>query len=318
MAFVEHFLRAAATRLWYVLKMSSSLRFEWPTIALLLGCYLGWSLAVFALPVSLGVPLAAVAISLQASLQHEVIHGHPTRMRALDEALVWPALGVLIPYSRFRDTHLAHHQDSCLTDPYEDPESKYLANDVWAGLHDWQQRLLLANNTLLGRVILGPLIGQIAFMRTDWALFQGGDRHLARDWMWHCVSVACVLVVVAWAGMPIWAYLLAAYFGQGIIKIRTFLEHQAHDRASNRTVIVEDRGPLAFLFLNNNLHAVHHRHPNVPWYQLPQVFARNKQRYLRCNGGYAYESYAEVIRAYLLRRKDPVAHPLWQRDDDMR
>ena len=44
----------------------------------------------------------------------------------LNAALVFPALSFTIPYMRFRDTHLAHHVDSRLTDPYDDPESCYL------------------------------------------------------------------------------------------------------------------------------------------------------------------------------------------------
>ena len=94
-------------------------------------------------------------------------------------------------------------------------------------------------------------------------------------------------------------------------RIRTFLEHQAHERAAARSVIIEDRGPLALLFLNNNYHAVHHANPRLAWYRLPAEFARRREEWLRRNGGYAYRSYGEVFRRYLFRRKDPVAHPIW-------
>ena len=72
--------------------------------------------------------------------------------------------------------------------------------------------------------------------------------------------------------MPFWAYALAVYVALSILKIRTFLEHRAHADPAARTVIVEDRGPLALLFLNNNLHVVHHAHPGVPWYALPALY----------------------------------------------
>jgi fatty acid desaturase len=113
---------------------------------------------------------------------------------------------------------------------------------------------------------IGPLVGQIAFMVSDWRLIRAGDRRccaagLARPGVWR------VLTLVVLSPMPVWAYLLSAYLGLSILKIRTFLEHQAHERASARTVIIEDRGPLAFLFLNNNLHVVHHMHPKLPWYR---------------------------------------------------
>jgi fatty acid desaturase len=113
--------------------------------------------------------------------------------------------------------------------------------------------------------------------------------------------------------MPVWAYLLAAYLGLSLLKLRTFLEHQAHARASGRSVIIEDRGPLAFLFLNNNLHVVHHMHPDVPWYTLPAVYRARKDHYLRRNGGYLFRSYGQIFRLYLWRAKDPVPHPLWPR-----
>jgi fatty acid desaturase len=74
-------------------------------------------------------------------------------------------------------------------------------------------------------------------------------------------------------------------------------------------VIIEDRGPLAFLFLNNNFHAVHHAHPGVAWYALPRLYASRRGEFLQRNLGYRYASYGEVMRRYLFRPKDPVAHP---------
>ena len=111
--------------------------------------------------------------------------------------------------------------------------------------------------------------------------------------------------------MPVWAYLVGCWGALAILRVRTFLEHQAHERAPARSVIIEDRGPLALLFLNNNLHAVHHAHPQLPWYRLPAEYARRREEFLRRNGGYRYRSYVEVFRRHLLRRKDPVAHPIW-------
>jgi len=76
-------------------------------------------------------------------------------------------------------------------------------------------------------------------------------------------------------------------------------------------VIIEDRGPLAFLFLNNNLHVVHHMNPHAAWYQLPALYRAGKQRYQASNDGYVFRSYGAVFARYFLRTKDPVAHPLW-------
>ena len=99
-----------------------------------------------------------------------------------------------------------------------------------------------------------------------------------------------------------------------MLKIRTFLEHQAHELVRGRTVVVEDRGPLAFLFLNNNFHIVHHMHPKMPWYRLPGLYFANREKYLTRNGGYRYASYAEIFRRHLIRAKDTVPHPLRPQD----
>ena len=79
-------------------------------------------------------------------------------------------------------------------------------------------------------------------------------------------------------------------------------------------MIIEDRGPLALLFLNNNLHVVHHAHPAVPWYRLPAIYAENRAHYLRRNEHYHYRSYAQIFGRYLVKAKDPVPHPLMPRD----
>jgi fatty acid desaturase len=281
-------------------------------------CYGLWSLAttaIYDLAPGLAVLLAALATAFHASLTHEVVHGHPFPGHPrLNAALVAPALTLIIPYGRFRDTHLAHHNDSILTDPYDDPESNYLAPEVWDALHQPTRWLLTLNNTLAGRMILGPAIGVFVFLRQDIRLIRAGDRQVLRDWILHVPALGLVAGWFLWvAAMPFWAFAIAAYLAMSILKIRTFLEHQAHERASGRTVIIEDRGPLAWMFLNNNLHVVHHMHPKVPWYRLWRLYSENASHYHRRNGGYVYRSYAEVFRAHFLRRKDPVPHPFWHK-----
>lgn len=292
-------------------------RIEWPTFALIVVTYALW-MAVTALlwtlaPV-LTVSVTAVLIAFHASLTHEVLHGHPFPWRRVNEALMFAPLNLAFPYNRFRDLHLAHHQDARLTDPFDDPESNYLDPADWEALPRWQQRLYAAQNTLLGRMALGPGIGQLRFMAAEARAARAGDRAVWLAWALHVPGLALVLgwVVLA-TDMPVWAYVTAAYLGLSLLKIRTFLEHQAHERARGRTVIIEDRGPLAFLFLNNNLHVVHHMHPRVPWYRLPRLFAENRARYLDRNNGYYFRSYAEIFRRHFLTAKDPVPHPLWRR-----
>lgn len=298
---------------WNALK-STLLGWDWPTIWLLLGCVALWGLALV-LPTSwVGVAflILVVALTLHSSLSHEILHGHPFRSARATTVLGLIQPGLFVPYLRFKRLHLAHHQDQNLTDPYDDPETNYLDPHVWHNLPRVLQAVLSANNTLLGRMIIGPLIGMVVFVYSDIKMLAAGNRQVALDWVLHLPGVALVLWAVSLSPLTLWGYLSACYVALSILKIRTFLEHRAHARASGRTVVVEDRGVLAFLFLNNNFHVVHHMHPTVSWYHLPALYRANKARYLRRNGGYVYRSYGQVFREFLLRRKDPVAHPLWQ------
>jgi len=289
---------------------------DWPTIVLIAVVYLMVGLATtllaqWSLPLS--ILAAALLIAQYSSLQHEVMHGHPTPWQWLNEVMVYPGLTLFIPYQRFRDTHLAHHQDERLTDPYDDPETNYIDPAVWHRLPRWQQALLRLNNRLAGRMLLGPAIGTWRICRDDWALARGGDHSVTRAWLHHLAGVALVgLWLVAVGSMPVWAFVGAAYMGFSLLKVRTFLEHRAHDRASGRSVVIEERGPLALLYLNNNLHVVHHMHPKASWYRLPALYRTNRDHYLRRNDNYVYRSYGEIFRRYFLQAKDPVPHPLWE------
>ena len=291
-------------------KIAARLGFEWPTLLLILATYAGWATSLWALPLPAGVVFCGIMIALHASLQHEVIHGHPFRVQWCNDLLIWPPLLLTVPYARFKTTHLAHHNDEVITDPYDDPESNYLAGDVWERLPRAVQFLLRFNNTIAGRLTIGPAIGTISFFICEW---RNCDKEVQRAWLWHLPAVSAVGLLVAASPMPFWAYLIAAYLGMSILKLRTFLEHQAHARASGRSVIVERGGIFGFLFLNNNLHVVHHMHPRVAWYQLPALYRSRKAHYLRRNGGYFYASYGEVLHRYFLTAKDTVAHPLWRR-----
>lgn len=291
---------------------------EWGTLLLIFACYGIWLAVLFLLPeVSLAVTVGCLGVlgALHSSLTHEALHGHPFRNRGLNEALMFLPLTLFIPYGRFRDTHLAHHKDEQLTDPYDDPESNFQDPKIWAGMTKGRRVVLRLNNTLLGRVTLGPLLGQISFMAGDWQLWRDSDRAISRailrDWILHLIGVALVIWITLQTLVPLWALCLGAYLGLGLIKIRTFLEHQAHADCDGRTVVIEDRGPLAWLFLHNNLHIVHHLHPGVPWHALPGLYRQNRQSFLEVNRGYYYRNYGQVIWRYLLRSKDPVPHPLW-------
>lgn len=290
---------------------------EWPTLGLLAACYGLWTSALTGAELLgswVALPVLILTIALHSSLQHEAIHGHPTRNAIVNAALVFPALGLFVPYHRFHATHLAHHHDADLTDPYDDPESNYLDPEVWRDLPTGARAILYANNTLLGRMLLGPAIGLSRFYRQDLAAAWRGDRAVQRAWALHLLALAPVVILLGTTGtVSAPGYLAAAYAGFSMLKIRTYLEHRAHASMTARSVVIEDRGPLALIFLNNNLHAVHHACPAAPWYRLPAIYRAHKERFLTLNDGYAYRSYGEIFARHFLRAKDPVPHPLMAR-----
>lgn len=276
-------------------------------------CYGAWMATTLAFswigPIALLIVVAPL-VTLHSSLQHEALHGHPTRSAAWNEALVFLPLGLLFPYRRFKTLHLRHHNDASLTDPYDDPESFYYAAADWTRLPPWLRAILDFNNTFLGRFTLGPLVMFVGFVASEIRLVRQGDRKVLGAWLAHLAGVAVVLAWAVWlGGIPIWLYVAAAYLGLSILTIRTFAEHQANESPGGRTIIVEASPFFSLLFLNNNLHYVHHEHPRVPWYDLPALYRARRDQFLGANESYAFKGYGEMARRYLFRAKTPVPHP---------
>ncbi len=293
------------------------MRLEWPTLGLIILCYGLWAVAGFALypvvPV-LALALMAVMAALHSSLVHECLHGHPTRRRLINEALVTLPLSLAYPYRRYKATHLAHHHDERLTDPFDDPESYYRARWQYDRLPGLLKRLLAVNNTLLGRMVLGPWLVAGAFLLDEARLLRSDAPGVRRAWAIHLPAMALVLALVWAMGIPLWLYVLAVCWpGLALIAIRTFAEHQWHETPEGRTIIVE-RSPLAWLFLNNNLHIVHHKTPSAPWYALPRLYRERREEWQAMNGGYVFPNYLALWRRWGLWAKEPVVHPVLHRE----
>lgn len=287
---------------------------EWPTVFLAMFCYGIWLIAGLlvwnAYPV-LGLAVLAFTVALQSSLVHEILHGHPTRNALVNEAFVFLPIGLVWPFRRFKTLHLRHHADERLTDPFDDPESYYQALWVHEDMPAAMKTLLRINNTMVGRFVLGPWLSAIGFIIDDAKQILAGDKAIRKAWLLHGAGLAIVLPVIQFGfGIPIWLYMLVPmWIGQSLISIRTFAEHQWSEHPEGRTVIVE-RSPLAFLFLNNNLHFVHHKQPTVPWYRLPTLFQARREEWMAANKGYVYPNYWALLKAYAFKAKEPVVHPV--------
>jgi fatty acid desaturase len=287
---------------------------EWPTIGLTLVIYAGFGLVTWyyhSLPWWLAAAFGTYLVAWHGSLQHEIVHGHPTAWRRLNEALAFPSLWLWIPYGLYRKAHLRHHCDARLTDPLEDPESNYLTPQHWASLGRTAQVFYLAHNSFLGRLLLGPPV-------CVWRLYSSEARQLCRGnfdhlgiWCLHAASCALVLYwVIGVCGIPLVTYLaLFVYPGIALSLVRSFAEHRAHPGIAERTVIVEAGPVMSLLFLHNNLHALHHAEPALPWYRLPARFKARRGELLSANGGYRFSGYGEILLRYFLWPKEQLHHP---------
>jgi fatty acid desaturase len=289
--------------------------FELPTIMLFVGSYLVFGLLTWfwaALPWGVLAAAGGYVVALHGSMQHEALHGHPTRYRWVNELLVFPSLGLWYPYRRYARLHRQHHRNEMLTDPREDPESWYMLPECWASMNPLLRTLYLFNNTALGRLTIGPLITVVRFAHDEIARARGGERDIGTAWLLHAVGIGILLVwVMAICGMPLWRYiLLFAYPGLSLGLLRSFCEHQAHERVEARTAVIETGPVMSLLYLNNNLHAAHHEHPGLAWYRLPAYYRARRQALLAGNDGYVLNGYREILRRYLLTAKESVPHPL--------
>lgn len=293
---------------------------EWITVALMAATYLSWLIVgIWLYPVAPVLALIALSftVALHSSLIHEAIHGHPTRDAAINEALMALPIGLVWPYRRYKWMHMRHHFDERLTDPFDDPESYYKAAFQHEKLPGWFKSALRINNTLLGRMILNPLIGSIGLILMDGRAVLAGDREVIDAWVRHLAGLVVVLFVITmFFAAPLWLYVLVpAWLGQSIIAVRTYAEHQWAESPDGRTIIVE-RSPLAFFFLYNNLHVVHHALPTAAWYTLPGHYRARRAEWIAKNGGYVFPNYTALMRQWLLTPKEPVIHPALRRSED--
>ena len=89
--------------------MLRHLRAEGPTWAALFVCYGGFAALLASADAWWAYPLLAVVLAFHSSLQHEMLHGHPTPWPLVNEALVFAPPSLSYPYRRHPNLPLAHH-----------------------------------------------------------------------------------------------------------------------------------------------------------------------------------------------------------------
>ncbi len=287
---------------------------EVPTWVLAVVIYACWFALVWfhaEIPWWLLLPAGTYVTAWHFNFQHEAVHGWRSIPVWLRCAVVWPPLGLWFPFEIYRRNHTIHHRNARLTYPGQDTETLYHGTGDWAKYSFWWRGLLIANQTMLGRLLLGPFIRWWKLLCNDIVpLFLGRWVDLA-IWARHALGVAAILwFVLAVAEMPLWQFLLFFIFGgMSLGMLRPFFEHRWADKPYERIASVESNWIFGLLFLWNNLHIAHHLHPTIPWFQLPKFYRENRSELLGLNNNYVFTGYGVLARRYLFKPAFIPRHP---------
>jgi fatty acid desaturase len=276
--------------------------------------YSAWFLLIWyhaRLPWWVILPVGAYLVAWHFSLQHEAIHSFRGVPRWLRFAVVFAPLGLWFPFPLYRKSHSTHHRDSDLTVPGIDTESYYVRRADWERMGPIRRGLLIINQTLVGRLVIGPLLRLCGLVSKETRRVRAGDRSHLPHWGVHVVAVGGLFWFISGVcGFPWWQYvLLVAYPGMSLGLLRAFTEHRAAVDYPERTATVESNPVFGLLFLYNNLHAVHHSRPTMPWYEISRYYREHRSEVLEANGHFVFAGYGELVRKYCFVPVFSPVHP---------
>ena len=285
---------------------------EGPTWLVAAAIYGAWFLLIWyhaLIPWWLQMPIGAYLIAWQFSLQHECIHSFRSVPAWFRFVVAYPPLGLWFPFPLYRKSHSIHHRNTHLTVPGQDTEGYYVRQAEWRDASPLWRGVLLFNQTLVGRLAIGPLLRLAKLAQRETGRVRRGDYSHLPHWAAHVVAVGVLFWFISGVcGMPWWHYVLViAYPGFSLGLLRAFIEHRAGRRPGERTAIVESNPFFGLLFLYNNLHIAHHLQPTMQWFELPAYYRRNREQLLAANDHFIYRGYAQIARRFFLR---PVFHPV--------
>ena len=175
---------------------STTRAIEWPTWLLIFTIYSAWLALVLgyrSMPAWIANPVLVLVVAWHMSLQHELLHGHPTRNKAFNRLLGLFPMSAWYPYDIYRDSHLTHHRDEFLTTPGVDPECNYLQAHEFERLWKIQRAMRWFLRTALGRLLLGPALT----IPLVWADIVSGplkrDFTYVRTWVVHLSLLIAML-----------------------------------------------------------------------------------------------------------------------------
>jgi fatty acid desaturase len=256
------------------------------------------------------MPVGAYLLAWHFSLQHEAIHSFRGVPAWLRFAVVFPPLGLWFPFPLYRKSHTTHHRDIHLTIPGVDTESYYVHQADWDRMGSIRRSLLTFNQTMAGRLLVGPALRLWILITKEWRRVRQGDTSHLPHWAAHALAVAALFWFISGVcGFPWWQYcLLVAYPGLSLSLLRAFTEHRAAVESQERTASVESNMLFGMLYLYNNLHVAHHLKPTMPWYDIPRFYRDNRAELLESNGEFVYKGYGVLARRYFFV---PVFRPVY-------
>ncbi|HEY2675764.1 MAG TPA: fatty acid desaturase [Steroidobacteraceae bacterium] len=290
-------------------------RFDGPTLLVALVLYSAWGLLIWynaALPWWFMMPVGAYLLAWHFSLQHEAIHSFRGVPAWLRFAVVFPPIGLWFPFPLYRKSHTTHHRDINLTVPGVDTESYYVLRADWQRMGPVHRALLTFNQTLAGRMLIGPALRLWILVSKETRRAAQGDFSHLPHWAIHAVALGLLFWFISGVcHFPWWQYcLLIAYPGMSLGLLRAFHEHRAAEDSQQRTASVESNVLFGLLYLYNNLHVVHHMKPTMPWYDIPRYYRENREALLKMNGDFIYKGYGVLTRRFLLTPVFNPIHPL--------
>jgi len=289
-------------------------QYDGPTWIVAAVLYSSWVALIWynaVLPWWVIMPVGAYLLAWHFSLQHEAIHAFRGVPAGVRFAAVFPPLGLWFPFPLYRKSHTTHHRDVHLTIPGVDTESYYVRRADWERMSKARRALLTFNQTMAGRLLIGPPLRLCLLVLRETRRVREGDTSHLPHWGIHAVAVGLLFWFISGVcHMPWWQYcLLVAYPGLSLGLLRAFTEHRAAEDSQERTASVESNALFGLLYLYNNLHVVHHLKPTMAWYDIPAYYRANKAELMRMNGEFMYKGYAQLARHYLFVPVFSPIHP---------
>lgn len=241
-----------------------------------------WARGSLLLPVAL--VLHGIVLTFLFAPLHEAVHRTAFRSRRLNDGVAAAAgFVLLLPPNWFRAFHFAHHRHTQM--PGRDPELDIKQVDTWpdylihlSGWRFWTSAIRLLLRHARGRADapfvppqLEPrLVREARLMLLGYGIVAAVSLLIMSD------AALIYWVVPVILGQPfLRAYLLAEHTGRPLVE--SFWEN-------TRTTLTG--WPLRFLAWNMPFHTEHHVHPGVPFYALPEVHRREREKLRRVAPGY--------------------------------